>query len=61
MLPVASDRDLYTGRGLHLNANGKEHTAVKGALRIKDLFNREKKLLIALEWKAKENNNLGVN
>jgi hypothetical protein len=27
---------------------------------IKDLFNRKKKLQIALEWKAKENNNFGV-
>jgi hypothetical protein len=61
MLPVASDRDLFTRCGLHLKAKRKEHTAVKGASRIKDLFNIEKKLPIALEWKAKENNNSGVN
>jgi hypothetical protein len=58
--PVDSDRDLYTGHGLHLNAKGKEHIAQKVALTIKDLLSRKKKLPIALEWKANEDNNSGV-
>jgi hypothetical protein len=42
VLQVDSDRDLYTGHRLHLNAKGKEHTAEKVALKIKDLFNGKK-------------------
>jgi hypothetical protein len=57
---VDSDRDLYTRHGLHLNAKGKEQTAQKIALTIMELFSVKKVLLIALEWKANEDNNSGA-
>jgi lysophospholipase L1-like esterase len=49
VLPVDSDRDLYTRHGLHLNAKGKEQIAQKVALMIKDLFSVKKVLPVALE------------
>jgi hypothetical protein len=60
VLPVGSDRDLYTRHGLHLNAKGKGQTAQKVALTIKDLFSVKKVLPIALEWEANEDDNSGA-
>jgi hypothetical protein len=54
---VDTDRDLYTRHGLHLNAKGKEQTAQKVALMIKDFLSVRKVKPTALEWKANEDNN----
>jgi hypothetical protein len=47
--------DLYTRHGLHLNAQGKEHTADRVIAMIRDLFSVKKSLPIALKWKEKGN------
>jgi hypothetical protein len=60
VLPVDSERDLYTRHGLHLNTKGKAHIALKVASTIKNLFNRMKKPPIALQWEASKANDSDV-
>lgn len=63
VLEVDTDRDLFTGHGLHMNRKGKEHTAYKIMETIKVMLNKKKSAPIKLKYNEdleRENNETEV-
>jgi hypothetical protein len=57
-LEVSFERDHYTRHGLHLNSNGKDHSAQLISTTIKNIFKTIKAAPISMNWKQTQKGSL---